>query len=159
MSTILKVDKSLNTPVYLQIIHSVYSRIEDGSLSLGSQMPSINQVAIEYSLARETVVKAFKILQGKGIISPVQGKGYFVSSTELNIENRIFLFFDSFSAYKEVIYNALKDQYLAQSFILHRDNDIRLVIPGTFADELFEHPEIIMVVINIDEGAGSKLIF
>lgn len=117
MSTILKVDKSLNTPVYLQIIHSVYSRIEDGSLSLGSQMPSINQVAIEYSLARETVVKAFKILQGKGIISPVQGKGYFVSSTELNIENRIFLFFDSFSAYKEVIYNALKDQFGASAFI------------------------------------------
>lgn len=117
MSPILKIDKGLHTPVYQQIISSVFSRIEDGSLSLGSQLPSINQVAIEYNLARETVVKAFKILQGKGILSPVQGKGYYVSSTELHIENRIFLFFDSFSAYKEVIYNALKDQLGAGAFI------------------------------------------
>lgn len=117
MTAILKIDKSLNTSVYQQIINSVLSRIEDGSLSLGSQLPSINQVARDYNLARETVVKAFKILQEKGTISPVQGKGYFVSSLQFEVKNRIFLFFDTFSAYKEVIYNAIKDRVGADSFI------------------------------------------
>lgn len=117
MNPILKIDKALNTPVYQQIISSVQSRIKDGSLSLGSQLPSINQVAQDYNLARETVVKAFKILQERGIISPVRGKGYFVSSVDFNSENRVFLFFDTLSAYKEVIYGALKDRFGADAFI------------------------------------------
>lgn len=117
VSTIFKIDKALNLPVYQQIINSVLSRIEDGSLTLGSQLPSINQVAGDYNIARETVVKAFKNLQEHGVITPVQGKGYYVSSVEFNIKNRIFLFFDTFSAYKEVIYNALKDRFGADAFI------------------------------------------
>lgn len=117
MTLDLKIDKALNTPVYQQIINSVLTRIQDGSFSLGSQLPSINQVASDYSLARETVVKAFKILQEQGIISPIQGKGYFVSSLQLNVKNRIFVLFDTFSAYKEVIYNALKDSAGPDDFI------------------------------------------
>lgn len=117
MTAIFKIDKALNTPVYQQIINSVLSRIEDGSLSIGSQLPSINQVAGDYSLARETVVKAFKILQEQGVISPVQGKGYFVSSAQFNVKNRIFVLFDTFSAYKEVIYNSLKDSSGSEAFI------------------------------------------
>jgi len=117
MTAMLKIDKALNSPVYQQIINSVLSRIEDGSLSLGSLLPSINQVAGDYNLARETVVKAFKILQEQGIINPIQGKGYYVSSVEFSVKNRIFLFFDTFSAYKEVIYNALKDNTGADAFI------------------------------------------
>jgi DNA-binding transcriptional regulator YhcF (GntR family) len=117
MNPILKIDKALNTPVYQQIILSVQTRIKDGGLVLGSQLPSINQVAHDYNLARETVVKAFKILQERGIISPVQGKGYFVSSVDFDTENRIFLLFDALSAYKEVIYSALKDRLGAEAFI------------------------------------------
>jgi len=117
MTAILKIDKALNTPVYQQIINSVHSRIEDGSLSIGSQLPSINQVAGDYNLARETVVKAFKMLQEQGVISPIQGKGYFVSSVQFNVKNRIFVLFDTFSAYKEVIYNSLKDSAGSGAFI------------------------------------------
>jgi DNA-binding transcriptional regulator YhcF (GntR family) len=117
MTTIFKIDKALNTPVYQQIINSLLTRIQDGSFSLGSQLPSINQVAGEYNLARETVVKAFKMLQEQGVISPVQGKGYFVSSLQLKVNNRIFVLFDTFSAYKEVIYNSLKDSAGSEAFI------------------------------------------
>ncbi|MDA3867596.1 MAG: GntR family transcriptional regulator [Salinivirgaceae bacterium] len=117
MTVLLKIDKALNTPVYQQIFNSLLSRIEDGSFFIGSQLPSINQVAGDYNLARETVVKAFKILQEQGIISPVQGKGYFVSSLQLIVKNRIFVLFDTFSAYKEVIYNALKDSAGSDDFV------------------------------------------
>jgi len=117
MTSILKIDKALHLPVYQQVINSVYSRIKDGSLPLGSQLPSINQVSSDYNLARETVVKAFKILQEQGVISPVRGKGYYVSSIEFEVTNRIFLLFDTFSAYKEVIYNALRNEIGADAFI------------------------------------------
>lgn len=117
MTDLFKIDKTSNLPVYRQIINAVISRIEDGNLSLGAQLPSINQVATDYGLARETVVKAFKILQEKGTISPVHGKGYFVSSVECCIENRIFVLFDTFSAYKEVIFTFLKDSAGTDTFI------------------------------------------
>lgn len=117
MALDLKIDKAFSTPVYQQVIHSILTRIQDGSFSLGAQLPSINQVACDYNLARETVVKAFKILQEQGIISPIQGKGYFVSSLQLNLKNRIFVLFDTFSAYKEVIYHALKDSAGPDDFI------------------------------------------
>jgi len=113
----IKIDKAQNTPVYQQIVNAVVSAIQEGNLVLGARLSSINRVANDYGLARETVVKAFKILQGKGIISAVQGKGYFVSSVDFSVKNRIFLLFDTFSAYKEVIYNALKDRFGADAFI------------------------------------------
>jgi DNA-binding transcriptional regulator YhcF (GntR family) len=109
MNIILKINKASHTPVYRQIVHSVLARIEEGSLLIGSPLPSINRLAGDYNLARETVVKAFKVLQEQGIISPVHGKAYFVSSLQIQVENRIFIMFDTFSAYKEVIYNAIKD--------------------------------------------------
>ncbi|MGV8095406.1 MAG: GntR family transcriptional regulator [Mangrovibacterium sp.] len=117
MTPVIKIDKALNTPVYQQIVNSILSRIEDGSLGLGAQIPSINQVASDYLLARETVVKAFKILQEQGIISPVHGKGYFVSSLQFQVQNRIFILFDTFSAYKEVIYHAINENAGPDAFI------------------------------------------
>ena len=63
MNIILKINKASHTPVYRQIVHSVLTRIEEGSLSIGSPLPSINRLAGDYNLARETVVKAFKVLQ------------------------------------------------------------------------------------------------
>lgn len=117
MTPVIKIDKTLNTPVYQQIVNSVLSRIEDGGLDLGAQLPSINQVASDYHLARETVVKAFKILQGQGIIRSVHGKGYFVSSLQFQIQNRIFVLFDTFSSYKEVIYHAIHKNAGPDSFI------------------------------------------
>lgn len=114
---LIKIDKSLNTPVYQQIINSILAGIEDGSLEIGSQIPSINQVANDYHLARETVVKAFKALQEQGIITPVHGKGYYVSSLQFEIRNRIFVLFDTFSSYKEVIFNAIREHAGVDAFI------------------------------------------
>lgn len=113
----IKIDKALNIPVYQQIINSVLVHIEDGSLEIGSQIPSINQVANDYHLARETVVKAFKALQEQGIITPVHGKGYYVSSLQFEIQNRIFVLFDTFSSYKEVIFHAIREHAGADAFI------------------------------------------
>jgi len=109
MVPVIKIDKTLATPVYQQIVNSVLSHIEDGYLGLGAQIPSINQVSRDYHLARETVVKAFKILQEQGIISAVHGKGYFVSSLQFQVQNRMFVLFDTFSSYKEVIFRAIQE--------------------------------------------------
>lgn len=108
---LIEVNKDLKTPVYRQIIQSILKGIDEGLLGIGSQLPSINQIASEYSIARETVVKAFHHLQEKGVLQSVHGKGFFVASDHLGVDHHVFILFDAFSAYKEVLYLAIKEAF------------------------------------------------
>ena len=114
---LIDVNKKLKSPIYKQLIHSILKNIDDGSLVIGSQLPSINQIATEYNLARETVVKSFHHLQEKGILQSVHGKGFFVASENVSVDHRIFILFDSFSAYKEVLYLSIKEEFGKKAYI------------------------------------------
>ncbi|NOY95692.1 MAG: GntR family transcriptional regulator [Chlorobi bacterium] len=136
MHNLIRINKSLTTPIYQQIVLGVISRIRDGTLRIGDQLPSINQIAGEFGLARETVVKAFRQLQEKAIIRAIHGKGFFINSQNLDLAHRIFLFFDTLSAYKEVMYQAIKDTFGDKAFIdiyFHHFN------PTVFEDTIREH--------------------
>lgn len=111
LSKKLIINKNLKKPVYQQIYDQVIEGINGGTFTNGHHLPSINKVAQENHLARETVVKAFKRLQEKGIIKAVHGKGYYVSTERINIPHRIFLLFDTLSAYKEILYEAIKEEF------------------------------------------------
>ncbi len=107
----LKINKNQTIPIYQQILDWVVSGINDGYFSVNTQLPSINQIATENQLARETVVKAFRLLQEKGIVKAVHGKGFFIASDEVEIEHRVFVLFDTFSAYKEILFRAIQDEF------------------------------------------------
>ncbi|MDX8340102.1 GntR family transcriptional regulator [Draconibacterium sp. IB214405] len=94
-------------PKYRQIIDSVYSAIERRSLKKGDKVPSINQVCAEYNLSRDTVMYAFNELKSKGILKSQPGKGYYIASTEIQLEERVFVLFDELNAFKEDLYNSL----------------------------------------------------
>lgn len=111
MSKRLIIDKHLKRPVYQQIYDWVIGGINDGSFDTGYQLPSINQIASENKLARETIVKAFRLLQEKGIVQAVHGKGFFIASRHIQSAHHIFLLFDSLSAYKEVLYESIQKQF------------------------------------------------
>jgi DNA-binding LacI/PurR family transcriptional regulator len=68
-------------------------------------------------LAKETAVKALRLLQQKGIIKAVHGKGYFVSTGDIQTEHRVFVLFDTLSAYKEVLYDAIKQEIGKNAYI------------------------------------------
>jgi DNA-binding transcriptional regulator YhcF (GntR family) len=102
----LHIDPSLRRPKYLQIVRSVLSHIEKGRLKLGDQLPSINEISIEHILSRETVLKAYRELQERGIITSKHGKGFYIKSIEYKKELNIFLLFNKLSAHKKVIYDA-----------------------------------------------------
>ncbi|MGV8137272.1 MAG: GntR family transcriptional regulator [Mangrovibacterium sp.] len=160
MIPVIKIDKSLNIPVYQQIINSVLAQIEDGSLEIGSQLPSINHVANDYHLARETVVKAFKALQEQGIIIPVHGKGYYISSLQFEVQNRIFVLFDTFSSYKEVIFNAIREHTGTNAFIdmyFHHYNF--RVFERTIADSVGKYQSYVIMPMEHDRlGEVLKVI-
>ena len=102
------INSKSSQPKYRQLLHSVISGIENGSFAKGQQLPSINEFATANKIAKETVAKAYSELRELGIIISKHGKGFYVSKTQARIGLNIFVLFDTFNAYKEVLYNALK---------------------------------------------------
>ena len=104
---VIVINSTSSKPKYRQIIESVYSAIERKTLVKGDKIPSINQICAEYNLSRDTVMVAFNELKAKGILLSQPGKGYYIASTEINFEERIFVLFDELNAFKEDLYNSL----------------------------------------------------
>jgi DNA-binding GntR family transcriptional regulator len=64
---------------YIRLAAELRRRIQDGTLRPGDPAPSITALAAERGgWARQTVAKAFQILEGEGLLIRVRGLGYFV---------------------------------------------------------------------------------
>jgi len=103
---IIQIDDSLGIPKYRQIINSIYNAISAGDLCLGDKVPSLNEICSEFELSRDTVMVAFNELKAKGIINSIPGKGYYINSTEINVDQKIFVLFDELNAFKEDLYTS-----------------------------------------------------
>lgn len=90
-------------PKYKQIVQSVIADIERGTLRHNDQLPSISELSEGYYLARDTVEKAYRELRGRGYITSVQGKGFYVQSAAAT-RLKILLVFNKLNAYKQTIY-------------------------------------------------------
>ncbi|MEP5340646.1 MAG: GntR family transcriptional regulator [Algibacter sp.] len=101
----IKIEKEIGLPKYKQIIKSIEDAIQSGHLKKGDQLPSINGIKNDHSLSRDTVLTAFNELKNRGIIQSVVGKGYYVSSENINVTQKIFLLFDELNSFKEDLYN------------------------------------------------------
>jgi len=106
---LIQIDTSITTPVYKQIVQSIYRNIDNGVLVKDDKLPSVNKISAAFSLARGSVFSAYNDLRSSGIIDSIPGKGYFVSSTDTKQNKRIFLLFSTFTSYKETIFNSLRN--------------------------------------------------
>lgn len=75
---IVTVDPALREPPYQQIRLQVVAAIGDGSLVVGSRLPTIRQLAIDLDLAAGTVARAYRELEGDGVIETRGRRGSFV---------------------------------------------------------------------------------
>jgi DNA-binding transcriptional regulator YhcF (GntR family) len=103
---IVSIKNNLGVPKYKQIVTSIEKAIEDGRLKKYDRLPSINKICLEFSLSRDTVLQAYDTLKKRGVIYAILGKGYYVKSTEININQKIFLLFDELNIFKEDLYNS-----------------------------------------------------
>ena len=103
---IFQINEHSSTPKYLQLTNCILKAIESGKFRLHDSLPSINELSLELDISRDTAVKSYQHLKSLGIISSVQGKGYFIKKTELQPVLRIFLLFNKLSAQKKIIYDS-----------------------------------------------------
>lgn len=107
MKNFITIDPTSSKPKYQQLVDSIISSIEDGSLIRGQQLPSINDVAHNFGMARMTVTKAYDELRERGLVNSQHGKGFYIASTDIRSQLNIFVLFDSLTPYKEVLHDAL----------------------------------------------------
>ena len=123
------IDPKLRVPLYKQLVDYFERGARDGSLEPGTMLPSMNDLAAEYGISRETAKKAYGILVKSGVIVPRQGKGFFIAERRKDEKLRILLIFDKFSIYKQQMFlafsTALKDK--ADITILNHDQDLDLL--------------------------------
>ncbi|WP_179021766.1 GntR family transcriptional regulator [Winogradskyella forsetii] len=100
------VKKHIGIPKYKQIINAIEQAISSGELQKGDKLPSINKIKDANDLSRDTVLIALNELKNRGIIKSVVGKGYYVSSENVAINQKIFLLFDELNYFKEDLYNS-----------------------------------------------------
>ncbi len=104
---IIYIDSKSSKPKYRQIVDSVYRAIEKRMVKKGDKIPSINRICSDFNLSRDTVMVAFNELKAKGVLLSQPGKGYYIASTLIQHEERIFVLFDELNAFKEDLYNSL----------------------------------------------------
>ena len=74
----LEIDPHAKLPVYRQLIDQTHFAINTGALAPGQRLPSLRHVSSTYGIAVGTVVKAFKILEERGLVSAGPRSGYHV---------------------------------------------------------------------------------
>jgi len=108
MLELISIDESRAVAKYKQIVQGILDGINDGLLTIGDRIPSINSVTKEFGLSQDTVLAAYNELKHRGIISSSVGKGYFVVKTEVIKRHNIFILFDKMTSYKEELYESMK---------------------------------------------------
>ena len=78
-----RLDQHSGVPVYRQIIDQVLGGIATGTLTAGHQLPTVRQVAVDLSINPNTVVRAYRELEIRGVLETEQGTGTFISQQKV----------------------------------------------------------------------------
>ena len=78
-----RLDLHSGVPVYRQLIDQVRGGIASGSLSVGDQLPTVRQLAVDLSINPNTVARAYRELELGGVLETHQGTGTFISTQEI----------------------------------------------------------------------------
>jgi len=73
-------DPRSGVPVYRQIIDQIVAGIATGSLRPGDQLRTVRQLAVDLSINPNTVIRAYRELEIRGVLDTQQGTGTFISN-------------------------------------------------------------------------------
>ena len=76
---VLKLDLRSGVPVYRQIIDQVLGGIAAGNLKPGDQLPTVRQLAVDFAINPNTVVRAYRELEIREVLATQQGTGTFIT--------------------------------------------------------------------------------
>jgi GntR family transcriptional regulator len=82
-------DAHSGVPVYRQLIDQVQGAVASGSLSPGDQLPTVRHVAVELAINPNTVSRAYREMEIRGILDTQQGTGTFVAEQKVEFSKEV----------------------------------------------------------------------
>jgi GntR family transcriptional regulator len=78
-----RLDMASGVPVYRQIMDQVTGGLASGTLSVGDQLPTVRQLAVDLAVNPNTVVRAYRELEFRGVIDSQHGTGTFIAQRKV----------------------------------------------------------------------------
>ena len=122
----MSIDFKSTKGIFQQIADNLCHQILEGKLLPGERVPSVRDLAVEFEVNRNTLLRTYSILQDAGVIDNKRGIGFFVTdnAVELIREKEKKEFFSNelpdFSRKVELL--KLTEQDLSELFNLIRSN-------------------------------------
>jgi GntR family transcriptional regulator len=79
-----RLDMQSGVPLYRQLIDQVQAAIAGGLLVPGDQLPTVRQVAVDLEINPNTVMRAYREMEIRGILDTQQGTGTFVAQQSID---------------------------------------------------------------------------
>jgi GntR family transcriptional regulator len=78
-----RLDAGSGVPAYRQVIDQVQGGLASGALVSGDQLPTVRQLAVDLAINPNTVLRAYRELEIRGVLDTQQGTGTFVSDRKI----------------------------------------------------------------------------
>jgi DNA-binding transcriptional regulator YhcF (GntR family) len=81
----MSIDFKSTKGIFLQIAENISHQILEGKLQAGDHIPSVRDLAAEFEVNRNTVLRTYALLDAAGIFDNRRGLGFFVSDQAVAI--------------------------------------------------------------------------
>ena len=78
-----RLDAASGVPVYRQLIDQVQGALASGSLKPGQQLPTVRQLAVDLAINPNTVTRAYREMEIRGMVDTQQGSGTFIAKKKV----------------------------------------------------------------------------
>lgn len=78
-----RLDPASGVPFYRQVIDQILAAVATGALRAGDQLPTVRALAVELQVNLNTVAKAYKELEIRGVLDTQQGSGTYVATVRV----------------------------------------------------------------------------
>jgi GntR family transcriptional regulator len=75
---------SSGVPIYRQLVDQVRRMVASGQLTPGTELPSVREVATEYTVNPTTISKAYSLLEAEGLLQRNRGKPMTIATARRN---------------------------------------------------------------------------
>jgi len=84
----MSIDFKSSKGIFQQIADLLCRRILENKLPPGERVPSVRDLAVEFEVNRNTLLRTYSLLEDAGIITNKRGIGFFVAENALELIHR-----------------------------------------------------------------------
>ena len=151
-----KIDSTGKEPIYKQLVAQVERSLHEGRIQAGEQFPSMNELAVQLHISKETVKKAYGILVEKGLVVPKHGKGFYAADLQSSGRPQVLVIFDKFSVYKQILFNAFAETLSGKAEVTIVNHNQSLDLMEYYLDNNLDHFDYYVVTPHFPLDVASQ---